>query len=317
MGTLALLLVVAGAFLVKDQVVLWLFQRRLRAACPECEVRPQGLDVGWRQARCDSLVFKLLLGTPPQVWSGRISSLRVAYDPAKLFARQLDGIREGWAAVERVTGPAFLLENGEVGIGRPAGSADLVVSAKCSHVRIAGKDLTQIAGRALLRKDGLTVTGLQGLFADGLVSVNGEAAFGAPGFRMEGVLEMIGLNAAELVRIFDFGERIQATGAFSGQFSFIFDGSRFLALSGGLLNKAGGRVHVIEAPALPDVVLDTATNIVVESLKNYYYDRGELSVSLEERNVKIDFMLDGPAGRRDITVVWHGPEEGSRHEKRD
>lgn len=51
-------------------------------------------------------------------------------------------------------------------------------------------------------------------------------------------------------------------------------------------------------------------DIFVESFKNYHYNRGSLEVALEGRALRLETVLDGEAGKRELKIIFHDVNTG-------
>ncbi len=313
-----LVLFLAAGLLIKDRLALWVLTRYLSRAYPEWEVRVKGLDLGHRGARADAVAFKIPVGEPRQVWSGRVLDVRLTYGPGLPWASPGPILKEARCVLEFLSGPGLRLEGAKVSLRPKADGKGVFLDVTCERVSYMEKEVSDVAGQAFFSKDRLSVADLEGKFLGGVVSVSGQATFGASSFDGAGEVSVAGLDVAQLIRVFKLRERVDATGFYAGQFVFVVRDGRFQVLSGTIRNETGGRLHVADASLLKGAgVGQQAGNIVVENLKNYHYDKGEIVFSLEGRNVKLDFMLEGLAGTRRLEVVWHGPEEDGCYEKRD
>ncbi len=304
-----LVFVVAAGLLVKERLALWVLDRYIQRAYPQGQVVVKGLDLGPRRAAAAAIAFKLPVGAQ-QVWSGRVEDLRISFDPWQAFVAPQRVLRSAEAALDRLSGPGFLLEGGVVRAGRLPGEEPLRLSVTCDRVSVYEKEISDITGRAVFSAQRLSGVDLNGTFLGGSVTVTGDASLAASSFDAKGEVFVAGLDVAQLIQALKLGERLDATGLYGGRLDVVFQDGLCRVLSGTIKNGSGGRLYVADVSLLKGAgVGQQAGNIVVENLKNYHYDRGEIVFSQEGRNVKLDFMLEGPAGSRQLEVVLHGPEE--------
>ncbi len=314
------LFLLAAAFLLsfKDRLVLAVLTRYLSRAYPAWTVRVKGLDVGWRRVRAEAVAFKIPAAGPGAVWSGRVSGVTLFYYLGQLLAPFPLALKEGEGTLDVLSGPGLRLEGASLSIRRAPETKPLLLDAGCRRLRLFDNEASAITVAAFLLGDRLSVTRLEARLLGAAVTLSGQASFGASTFDAEGQVDVRGLDVAELIRALKLRERMDATGIYGGRLSFTVRGGQVLTLSGTLISEEGGRFYVSDASMLKGAGAGgKAGNIVVENLKNYYYDKGKIVCGLEGRNVKLDFMLDGSAGSRQMEVVWHGLEEGSGHEESD
>ncbi len=317
-GVFLFLLAAAVLLFFKDRLVLAVVTRYFGRAHPEWAVRVKGLDVGWRRVRAQALTFKAPAAGPGPVWSGRVSGITLSYHPGRLLAPFPLALKEGEGTLEVLSGPGLRVEGAQLGCRRAPGTKTLLLDAGCRRLLFFDKEASAITGTALLVEERLSLTRLEARLLGAAVTLSGQASFKAPSFDMEGQVDVQGLDVAQLIRALKLRERMDATGIYGGRLSFAVRGGQVRFLSGALINEGGGRFHVSDASMLKGIgVGEKAGNIVVENLKDFPYDKGKIVFSLEGRNVKLDFMLDGSAGSRQMEVVWHGLEEGERHEESD
>jgi len=266
------------------------------------------------------IIFKVPAGRPQQTWIGRIVGVNLVYDPHRLFRPSLFLLESGEGTAETLSGPGVTLEKGRLSVRREATETPVFLfDAACGRVLFSDKEISDISGQARWTDDRLSVTGLEGRFLGAVFTLNAEVFLKAPSFDLRGRLDLRGLDMAELIRAFKLKERLEATGVYSGHLTFAVHSGRIEILDGKMSSETGGRVHLIDASLLEEgaSLTKSTANIVVESFKNYYYDEGGIVIGFEGRNVKLDFMLDGPGGSRQIAAVLHGPEEDIRDEKND
>jgi len=304
-----IILVIAGVSLIllKDRIALGVITRAVRRSYPGCEIGIKGLHVGVGRIRADVVVFKVPVGKPPQVWSGRLSDVTASFFPWKVFASPRRALRGAGGVLDRLAGPGFVLEEGVLRVDRAPEAQPLILSAACEKVSVYNKEIADVTVRAILLDDRLDAISFDGRFLGAFVSMTGkEAFFRNSSLEMEGRLVLMNLDVARLIEAFDLEKRVEATGVYTGELDFALRSGRLKVLSGSVTNVIGGRLRVADVSLLKGAgVGEQAGHIVVENLKDFDYDRGEIAFGLEDHNVKLGFMLEGAAGSRRLEVVWH------------
>lgn len=103
-------------------------------------------------------------------------------------------------------------------------------------------------------------------------------------------------------------EKFQLNSNLDGNLSLSVKGFRVGSLNGEFSSLgAGGTFIIKDANFLKNLARNSGQplDIVVESFKNYHYNKGNLKVTLEKGNLFLDIALDGENGRRDINIVLH------------
>ncbi|MCM8770503.1 MAG: YdbH domain-containing protein [Candidatus Omnitrophica bacterium] len=132
-------------------------------------------------------------------------------------------------------------------------------------------------------------------------------------FLKSGINFFINLNGenidlAQLNEDFDLKERFEVTGRCDFVLEVKGDNKGLLELDGNLTTQAGGGKFVVtDKQALGRIALakETSLDLALESLKNYHYDKGSAKIYLEDGNIVLHMLMDGPLGARDLTVVYH------------
>lgn len=114
----------------------------------------------------------------------------------------------------------------------------------------------------------------------------------------------IGLK--ELFDALKVSRGIEAKGDFSGDIQIVMEGKRIRGVSGNLRADGGGSFFITDTSLLDKRLSETAgANIVVENLKNYYYDIGSIKISNNGQGIKLEIFLQGQSGARNLEIVWH------------
>ncbi len=71
--------------------------------------------------------------------------------------------------------------------------------------------------------------------------------------------------------------------------------------------ETGGRFIIKDKQTLAGIgsAGQASTELLLESLKNYQYDKGTANLYLEDGNIVMRMFMDGPTGSRDLTYDFH------------
>jgi len=121
-------------------------------------------------------------------------------------------------------------------------------------------------------------------------------------------LEFADLDLEAFVKDFRLEEKFTLSGKLSGAVKLAGRGADIKIIAGNFkANSPGGMLTITDTGYLEKMARDSgeSLNILVESLKNYHYNNGRLSLSLEQGNLIFDAALEGEAGKRNLTVILH------------
>ncbi|MFA5038568.1 MAG: YdbH domain-containing protein [Candidatus Omnitrophota bacterium] len=128
------------------------------------------------------------------------------------------------------------------------------------------------------------------------------------------VIRFQGIDLKEVMDLVGGGKAVDATGVYSGEVILSWRDGNLLDLRGVLDSATGGR-FIITDPALAREAISPGQNqnIVIENLKNYYYDIGKIELRNSGQDIKMDVVLQGGTGRRSLELTWHakGQDDGS------
>jgi hypothetical protein len=135
----------------------------------------------------------------------------------------------------------------------------------------------------------------------GSVPIIGEAI---PVVDLELQLEHVDLS--DVIEFLEAEKRLQATGAYSGKMNILITGAEITRIEGDLRSEGGGQCTIVnDSPVKRNLLSGNGLNIVVENLKDYHYDIGSAKISNDGQDIKIDFLLEGQAGKRHFEIIWH------------
>jgi hypothetical protein len=122
-------------------------------------------------------------------------------------------------------------------------------------------------------------------------------------------LDFIDLDMDRFIRDFDLEERFKMSGRLGGRVFFRGIGLDMALLSGDLaVSEAGGVLTITDKRFLENMARTSkqSLDILVESFKDYHYNRGVVKLGMEKGNLVLDVNLNGEAGKRDLSIVVHG-----------
>jgi hypothetical protein len=101
-------------------------------------------------------------------------------------------------------------------------------------------------------------------------------------------------------------QRIKAEGPFEGGLHIRLKGAAVESLTGALKSKAGGVIQYVDLYDIADTMPEEqkkSTYFVLDSLKNYHYEQGKISLEWKDRTLLIDCDLKGEKdGDRHIII---------------
>lgn len=121
-------------------------------------------------------------------------------------------------------------------------------------------------------------------------------------------LKLIEIDLSRLVEDFNLQEKVNLRGRLTGAVSLEGIASRVTRLGGDLSAVGtGGTLTIKDTEFLEKVARNSRQplEVLVESFKNYQYNRGVVKLFLENDNLILDIALEGEAGKRNLTVTLH------------
>ena len=183
-----------------------------------------------------------------------------------------------------------------------------------SHLEIKTLSFRQtesrdLKGRFKVGRDFILFDDIDGLALGGRVSCGGRLVFGKNGWALDLKVHLDRIGMMDLLKAFQAGKGVKASGVFSGDVTMTLEKGVLRNLKGEL-NSIGGGEFIVADMSLLDKNLNgtQGANIVVENLKNYHYDIGNIQIQKEDRDIRMNILLQGQAGSRSLEVIWHGPE---------
>ena len=190
-----------------------------------------------------------------------------------------------------------------------AAAPGLLRIAEVKYDKLAIK---KIEGQARLEDKSLS---LESLFAQVLGGdIRGKALLElrpAGDYRVELRAQDIDLSA--FISDFNLGEKLSLSGRLNGRAALRLRGSGIDLLSGDFSAAAPGGMLTIKDTAYLESIARSSRqplDLLVESFKNYRYNTGVVKLSFSEGNIILDIVLEGEAGRRNLSVILHDIQLG-------
>ena len=117
------------------------------------------------------------------------------------------------------------------------------------------------------------------------------------------------LPLTDVVRAFKLEKKLDWQGSLSGEVNLSGEGQNIRILNGNFTaGDRGGMMVIKDTGFLENMARNSKlpVNIVVDSFKNYHYDKGMVKASLEPGNILVlDAALKGKAGKRNLKINLH------------
>lgn len=195
----------------------------------------------------------------------------------------------------------FKLKNLLLTVSRTSVSGDLVIS-NIKYDKASARDITSLVR---LEGDQMIFDQITAAVLGG--QVNGKSviklAF-VPEYQAN--LDFVSLDIARFVKDFELEKKFTMTGKISGSLTAKGQGTDLQILGGHFAMEApGGRLIFKDVSFLDKMAYRSSLDGVVESLQDYNYNAGNVSLSLKDQNILADISLDGEQGKRDFNIVFH------------
>ena len=116
------------------------------------------------------------------------------------------------------------------------------------------------------------------------------------------------VDLGAFINDFNLGEKVSLSGSLSGSVTLQTKGYDISLLSGDFSAEAPGGMLTIKDTAYLEGIARSSSqpmDLLVESFKNYRYNTGMMKLSFEKDNLILDIVLEGEAGRRNLSVTLH------------
>ncbi len=160
-----------------------------------------------------------------------------------------------------------------------------------------------------LGRDFILFDEISGSLLGGGISSTGRLVFGKKAWALDSKVHFEKIELRELLKAFQAEKGVKTSGSFSGDVRIVLENGYLRDLSGRLDSVAGGDFIITDTSLLGNNLMGgQAANIVVENLKNYHYDIGNIQINKEGQDIRMTILLEGKAGSRDFKVIWHREE---------
>lgn len=176
----------------------------------------------------------------------------------------------------------------------------------CSSDKEVVKDVNILM---LMNKSGILLNDLQAEALGGHLQASGFVTTGRRLSALEissAVFHLKDIHLKDVMSLLGGGKGVETSGIFTGQAILVMQGLQLQTLRGELDSVSGGS-FLIKDPSLLEQGQGSgeAQNIVIENLKNYYYDIGKIELRNLGQDIRMEVVLQGGAGRRDLELFWH------------
>jgi hypothetical protein len=153
----------------------------------------------------------------------------------------------------------------------------------------------------------ISLQGIRARAFGGDIFITGRIDLMALGPNLELKASLRNIDIRELMQALGMEKRIDSSGLFSGDIRLAWQGGVLKVLDGKLNSVTSGKFIILDTSLVDkSMAVKSAANIVVENLKNYYYDIGYIDLSNVGQDIKMIIQLEGQGGSRHLEIVWHG-----------
>ena len=126
-------------------------------------------------------------------------------------------------------------------------------------------------------------------------------------------LDTQGMEIKRFVDDMKLNEKFDMTGRLAGAFYLSGRGQDIKDIKGDFNTDAPGGVLIIKDKTFLENVAkqsNQSLDIIVESFRNYNYNKGTVKLSAETGNLVMDLKLEGNSGKRGLTIILHDFNKG-------
>jgi len=224
----------------------------------------------------------------------RLSSI---IDLKNLEIKQID------LGVDALDSFGLVIENASL----KAGQHPSIGALDIAKVKYDKAVISQIKANARLQGCNLILYSLSAKLLNGDLKGNLSLGLDKEG-EYRGELEFINLDMENFVKDFELQEKFQLSGKLSGYVKFKGRGQDIQVIDGNLsVNEDGGMLTISDTQYLEGLARNSgrSLDILVESFKNYHYNKARLVLSIDSGDLIFNADLEGESGKRNLTVVLH------------
>jgi len=121
-------------------------------------------------------------------------------------------------------------------------------------------------------------------------------------------LEFLQIDLDTFVKDFELKDKFQITGKLDGKLALKGSDLNIKDINGDFSTAESGGVLTIKDNKFLENLANTSKqslDILLESFKDYHYNKGIMKLSLKRGNLILDVALDGDAGKRNLNIVVH------------
>jgi len=177
----------------------------------------------------------------------------------------------------------------------------------CSSDKEVVKDVNILI---LINKSGILLNDLQAEALGGHLQASGFVTTGRRLSALEissAVFHLKDIHLKDVMSLLGGSKGVETSGIFTGQAILVMQGLQLQTLRGELDSVSGGSFLIKDPSPLVEQGQGGGEdqNIVIENLKNYYYDIGKIELRNLGQDIRMEVVLQGDAGRRDLELFWH------------
>lgn len=301
-------------FRIKTAEINYSLASLLRGNILNISLKQARLSVNLPQKAVSELKQYLNLGPPSgfRIDSLELSDINLDFNTKDLAIKSVFSCRLDLAArsidyldfqVESLGIAGVKLSNASLRAAQnlPAGNLD-IGQLKYDKLKIAA-----IKGKARLKGNGLSVEELSAQALDGAVqgdfSVNIAQEIS---YLLD--LRFLNLDIESFIDDFNLKDKFEMSGSLSGSVVVQGKGADITVLGGDFSSDSSGGILVIKDKKLLENMAgktNKSLDLLVESFKNYCYNKGIIRLSLEQGDLLLDVALDGDTGKRNLNITLH------------
>jgi len=164
-----------------------------------------------------------------------------------------------------------------------------------------------IKGLINYQKDKLSINPLLVKFLNGDIEGNLDLDW-AKTLKYKFFLKISHFNLEELEKVFELTEKFKLSGKVEGNFIIEGEGLNFKNINGEFYIPQPGGTFIIQDTNLLKKLAEKSGqsfDIISESFRDYYFDKGLIKLFLEGEDLIFRFILEGEKGKRDLEVRLH------------
>ncbi|MGE4356952.1 MAG: hypothetical protein AB7E08_00125 [Candidatus Omnitrophota bacterium] len=203
--------------------------------------------------------------------------------------------------------PGFKLNDALLEIKEDSAGRVEIKNIACGKLKVEN-----IKGDLQYQKEKMSVSHLSAKFLDGYIE--GELNLEKDrGLKYQGILRFFPLNIKRLPQELKLEDKLQLSGLLEGSLIIAGTGFKLDVVKGDFsFLQPGGNLIVKDKNLLRNLAEKTrqSFDIIWEGLRDYYFDKGDLKLFLDNQDLILRLILEGERGKRDLEIRWHNFELG-------